>query len=390
MISFVSKKSLRSKQKNIESSANPKKVLVFGITENPGGVESVIMNYYRHIDREKVQFDFLCNTKDVAYENEIKKLGGKIYRITPRCESKIRFYKDLKKFFSEKSMEYSTIWVNVCSLANIDYLKYAKKYGISKRIIHAHNSQNMDSFFRGMLHKFDKIVLTKYATDFWSCSDDASKWFYNKKIKSSDKYLIVKNAIDINEFKYNESIRNEYRKNLDLDGKLVIGNVGRFHFQKNQIFLVKVFNELQKKEKKSVLLLVGDGEDRENIMNEVKKYQLTDNVIFLGVRNDVQNLMQAMDIFAFTSVFEGLGIVAIEAQVSGLPVIASNKVIPEEVCIDKEIFEFADLDKGEKYWAEKILKLAKKVETRRSKLDLFEEKHYSIEKEVKRVEEKLC
>ena len=156
------------------------------------------------------------------------------------------------------------------------------------------------------------------------------------------------------------------------------------------MFLIKVFNELQKKEKKSVLLLVGDGEDREDIMNKVKEYQLTDNVIFLGVRDDVQNLMQAMDVFVFPSIFEGLGIVAIEAQVSGLPVIASNKVIPEEVCIDKEIFEFVDLDKGEKYWAEKILNLAKKVDTRRSKLNLFEEKHYSIEKEVKKVEEKLC
>lgn len=367
-----------------------KKVLIFGITQNPGGVESVIMNYYRKIDRSKIQFDFLCNTETVAYEDEILSLGGKIYRITARSTNRKKYKKDMNNFFVNYAKEYSTIWVNICSLANIDYLKYAKKYGIEKRIIHAHNSQNMDSFLRGMLHRFNKISLRKYATDFWSCSDDSSTWFYNKKIKSSDKYFIVKNAIDINEFEYNESIRNEYRKKINLDGKLVIGNVGRFHFQKNQTFLVKVFNELQKKEKKSVLLLVGDGEDRKDIISEVEKYQLTDKVIFLGVRNDVQNLMQAMDIFVFPSIFEGLGIVAIEAQVSGLPVIASNKVIPEEVCIDKDIFEFVDLDKGEQYWAERILDLAKKVETRRSKLNLFEEKHYSIEKEVKKVEEKLC
>lgn len=367
-----------------------KKVLVFGITQNPGGVESVIMNYYRKIDKSKIQFDFLCNTEVVAYEDEILRLGGKIYRITARSIDRKKYKKDMDSFFDGHAKEYSAIWVNVCSLANIDYLKYAKKYGIEKRIIHAHNSQNMDSFLRGMLHRFNKICLNKYATDFWSCSDDSSIWFYNKKIQLSDKYFIVKNAIDINEFKYNESIRNEYRKKLKLDEKLVIGNVGRFHFQKNQIFLVRVFNEIQKKEKNSVLLLVGDGEDKKNIICEVEKYNLTNNVVFLGVRNDVSNLMQAMDVFAFPSVFEGLGIVAIEAQVSGLPVAASNKVIPKEVCIDKEIFEFVDLNKDAKYWAERILNLAEKVRTRKSKLNLFEENHYSIEKEIKRVEGKLC
>ena len=148
---------------------NMKRVLVFGVTENPGGVESVIMNYYRNIDRNKIQFDFLCNTKEVAYEDEIIKMGGKIYKITGRSVNRRQYMNDMEKFFSENAKKYTTIWVNVCSLANIDYLKFAKKYGIKYRIIHSHNSENMDSKLRGLLHKFNKKIIIKYATDFWAC-----------------------------------------------------------------------------------------------------------------------------------------------------------------------------------------------------------------------------
>ena len=131
-----------------------KKILVFGITDKPGGVESVIMNYYRNMDRSKLQFDFLCNTDVVAYEDEIKNLGGNIYRITARSKNLFKYRKELKEFFKKNHEKYDTVWVNICSLANIDYLKMARKYKIKNRIIHCHNSQNMDSKLRGLLHKF--------------------------------------------------------------------------------------------------------------------------------------------------------------------------------------------------------------------------------------------
>ncbi len=205
-----------SKFKN-EKPHNPEekiKVLVFGITDNPGGVESVIMNYYRNIDREKVQFDFLCNTEIVAYEEEIKKLGGKIYRVTARSKDIKKYKEDMKNFFSNHAKEYACIWVNICSLANIDYLKYAKKYGIKRRIVHSHNSQNMDSFLRGMVHRLNKILLAEYATDFWACSEDAGKWFYYDLVREENKYKIINNAIDVEEYKYNPNIREEYRRKL--------------------------------------------------------------------------------------------------------------------------------------------------------------------------------
>ena len=367
-----------------------KKILVFGITENPGGVESVIMNYYRNIDRNKIQFDFLCNTDVVAYEKEIVDLGGKIYRITARSKDRIKYKKDMKSFFQEHGKDYSAIWVNVCSLANIDYLKYAKKYGIKKRIIHAHNSQNMDSFLRGVLHRINKLFIRKYATDFWTCSEDASRWFYNKSVKKSANYFVVKNAIDLKRFKYDENVRRDYRKQLGIEDKIVFGNVGRFHFQKNQLFLLKIFEKIQKKLDNAVLVLVGDGEDREKIEEMISNLNIKNKVMLLGVRDDIANIMQSMDVFIFPSVFEGLGIVAIEAQASGLPVFASKDVIPDEVNIDNEIFEFISLENNEDFWAECIINKLPKLPNRRSKLELFENAGYNIEIESRKVESKLC
>ena len=358
------------------------------LTSN-GGVESVIMNYYRNINRNNIQFDFLCNTEQVAYEDEINKLGGRIFRVTARSKNLKEYKKDMKEFFKQNAKNYDTIWVNICSLANIDYLKYAKKYGIKRRIIHCHNSQNMDSFIRGFLHKFNKIFLRNYATDFWTCSNDASRWFYSKKMMQSNKYCVIKNAIDTKKFIFNEKVRNEYRDKLNINDKFVIGNVGRFHFQKNHPFIIKIFNEIHKQKPNSVLVLVGVGPDEDKIRKLVKEYNLEDSVKFLGSRNDVPELMQAMDIFLFPSLFEGLALVAIEAQTAGLPVFASDKVIASETKIDNTIFNFIPLDENESYWAQAILKFDNNKRQRNSNEELIKESGYDIKVEALKLEEKL-
>jgi len=230
-----------------------KRILVFGMTEVAGGVESFLMNYYRHMDRQQLQFDFLCNThQKIAYENEIIAMGGKTYHITARSDNYLIYRKELKTFFSTAGKLYDTIWVNVSSLANIDYLKMAKKYGISRRIIHSHNSMNMDSKLRGILHKRNKRNIQKYATDFWACSRQAADWFYDYSFSS--KIVIIKNAVDVKKMEYSTAKRNEKRmqlhmsfKNQDRDGMYLVGNVGRLHYQKNQIFLLDVFSEFIKK-----------------------------------------------------------------------------------------------------------------------------------------------
>lgn len=365
-----------------------KRILVFGITENPGGVESVIMNYYRNIDKSKIQFDFLCNTKDVAYQKEIISLGGKIYRITARSKNYKLYKEELEHFFKANSNKYSAIWVNVCSLANIDYLKIAQKYNIKTRIIHCHNAQNMDSSLRGLLHKFNKIFLSKYATDFWSCSKFASKFFYNSKIIKSNKYKIINNAIDLSSYIYNEKIRKNYRDELQINDKTVVyGNVGRMHFQKNQKFLLKIFMEILKKQNNAVLLLIGDGEDRKELEKIVKDNKISNKVRFLGVRNDVNKLLQAMDVFLFPSLFEGLPVALIEAQASGLLVVASSDNITDEVRIDKERFLFISLAKDASEWSDEIIKLENKNIKRENNFELMSNNGFDIVKQSKLLEE---
>ena len=361
-----------------------KKVLVFGITDNPGGVESVIMNYYRNIDRKKIQFDFLCNTEVVAYEDEIKKLGGTIYRITARSKNRKKYKTELDAFFQAHSNEYSTIWVNVCSLANIDYLKYAKKYGIKNRIIHSHNSQNMDSILRGILHKINKLLIEKYATDFWSCGEEAGRWFYNKRIMTGNKYLLVNNAIDAKKFEYNEKIREDYRNQMGLNDKVVFGSIGRFHFQKNQTFVIKVFNEILKEKKNAVLLLIGQGEDEEKIKQMVKDLDIEKNVKFLGIRDDVDKIMQAMDVLLFPSRFEGLPLVLVEAEASKLLIFASD-IITKKVKFNNRMI-YLSLDKDEKYWCEKVMNNINKIELRKSNISDIDENNFNIINETVKIE----
>ena len=363
-----------------------KKVLVFGITDNPGGVESVIMNYYRNIDRKNIQFDFLCNTEKVAYSDEIEKLGGTIYRVTARSVDRKKFNTELDNFFKEHSKEYIAIWVNVCSLANIDYLKYAKKYGISKRIIHCHNSQNMDTIARNVLHFINRTRIDKYATDFWTCNKRSNLFFYGKRIMKKHNIIEINNAIDSSVFKFNEKVRKQYRKEMNLENKFVIGNVGRLHFQKNQLFLLDVFYAIHKKEPTAVLLLVGDGEDKEKIISKIDDLGLKDCVRLLGVRNDVNNLMCAMDLFLFPSLFEGLGIVLLEAQACGLPVVAATDDIPNIVKMTDN-FKFLPLKLPIEKWANKALEF-KNIE-RNTKNSFLKENNFDIKYEAKKLEEKI-
>ncbi len=293
----------------------------------------------------------------------------------------------MKDFFDKHAKEYDTIWENVSSLANIDYLKYAKKYGIKRRIIHCHNSQNMDSFLRGLLHRFNKPFISKYATDFWSCSNEASSWFYSKKIIDSDKYLLVHNAIDTDKFRFNKTVRDEYKKQLGLENKLVIGNIGRFHFQKNHPFIIKVFNEIYKQNKDSELLLIGTGPDEDAIKQTVKELDLENCVRFLGARDDVPNLMQVMDVFLFPSVFEGLPVVLVEAQTAGLKIYTSKGKITDEVILDKENVKFISLEDGEIEWSKQILEENVNPGNRLERYKLVQDAGYDIKIEAKKLEE---
>lgn len=361
------------------------KVLVFGMTENPGGVESFLLNYYRRIDREKIQFDFLCNSYDpVAYEDELLELGGHTFHFPARSKSPKEFRSKLEDFFRNHAKEYQAIWVNVCSLANIDYLKMARKYGIPKRIIHSHNSQNMDSKLRGMLHKWNKKQIHKYATDFWACGEDAAKWFYNDDLLPDVK--IIHNAIDVERMAYTDGLREKYREQLKCGDNFVIGNVGRLHFQKNQMFLLDVFREILNQDPDAQLVLVGQGEDEQMLKEKADTLKVTSNIHFAGVQYDIPGWLSAFDLFLFPSVFEGLGIAGLEAEANGIPVLASAKVIPDEVKLN-ENFVFYSLDESAKEWAQKALemKALARLDMKMVK-ENFVKNGYDISTEVKKLE----
>ena len=244
------------------------KVLVFGMTDNPGGMESCVMNYYRNIDWSDVQFDFLCNWENMVYADEVTAKGSKIYTIPQKSKDYKAYKKALDDFFKAHKGEYDVFWYNTCTLTNIDYLVYAKKYGIKKRIIHAHNSGNETSKLRGIFHYLNKTRLSQYATDYWSCSMVASEYFYNENIINSPKHHIINNAIQTKDYAFDEAVRNEIRKEYKLEDKYVIGHVGRFQYQKNHEFLVDVFNEYLKLDNKAVLMLVGGRYGERNSFKE--------------------------------------------------------------------------------------------------------------------------
>lgn len=331
------------------------RILVFGMTENPGGVESVIMNYYRNIDRTKIQFDFLCNSYEkIAYEDEILKLGGKTIHFPARSKDYFGYKRKLERFFKEHAKEYAAIWVNVCSLANIDYLKIAKKYGIKKRIIHSHNSQNMDGKLRGYLHQHNKKHIDTYATDFWACSEDAAKWFYDEPILK--KCVLIHNAIDVDKMKFDPAARQKIRSQLGWEDCYILGNIGRLHFQKNQSFILDVFAELIQEKPDARLVLVGQGEDEEMLKDKISKLCIGDKVYMAGLQSNPSEWLSAFDLFFFPSLFEGLSVVAMEAQANGVPVLASKGVIPSEVVINKN-FMLYDLKDGAEEWSRRILSM---------------------------------
>ena len=361
------------------------KVLVFGMTENPGGVESFLLNYYRRIDRTKIQFDFLCNSYDlVAHESELISLGGHTFHFPARSKSPREYRNKLEDFFREHAKEYQAIWENVSSLANIDYLKMAKKYGIPKRIIHSHNSQNMDNKLRGILHKWNKKQIKKYATDFWACSEDAAKWFYTEDILPNA--VIIHNAIDVECMAYDEQKREEYRHQLKCEDKFVVGNVGRLHFQKNQSFLLDIFYEILKKDAKAELVLVGQGEDEKMLKDKAKELKISDHVHFVGIQYDIPGWLSMFDLFLFPSAFEGLGIAGLEAESNGIPVLASASVIPEEVKMNRN-FIFYSLDKPAEKWAQQALDMRTMPRLGMDEVkENFVKNGYDISTEVKKME----
>jgi len=282
------------------------------------------MNLYRAVDRSIIQFDFIVHSeKKGEFNDEIEQLGGKIYVCPIFKGHNIFQYKLWLETFFREHKEYRILHSHIRSCASL-YIPVAKKHGL-KTIIHSHSTSNGKGF-KSLAKKILQYPLRYQADYLVACSKEAGEWLFGKAYLRRGKYMIIPNAVDVKKFSLNENVRNDYRKQLGVEGKIVFGNVGRFHESKNHMFLLDVFSEIHRRNGNTVLMLVGDGYLRSVIENRIHQLGLDNSVILTGTRSDVPNLMQAMDVFLLPSLWEGLPVTLVEAQAAGLPCLVSDTI----------------------------------------------------------------
>jgi len=357
----------------------PLRVLHVAVNMNRGGAETLIMNLYRNLNRSKVQFDFLtCKPGD--FDDEIIKMGGKIHRIPYISDiGHFKYIQGLRKFFSAHS--YKIIHSHLDKMSGI-VLREAKKAGIPVRISHSHNTKSEGGIAARTYKWLAGNYIIPSATTFFACSNEAAKWLFTKK---SNNARILKNGIEYNKFSFSEDIRKQVRNELAIENNtFVIGHVGRFNYQKNHLFLLDIFAEFLKVQENAILLLMGDGELRTTIENKVHLLRLEKNVRFLGVRSDIERILQGIDLFIFPSLHEGLPVSLIEAQGAGLPCIISDQ-ISREVDLGMKLIEYAPLnDIG--FWIEKMKETASKRTSRKLSYDSLINCGYDIRNTAKEIE----
>lgn len=314
-----------------------------------GGTEALLMSMLRTVDKTQFQFDFVEQTEDICdYDEEITELGSRIYRCPQISPTSLGVYRKWWKDFFREHPEYRIIHGHSRGSAPI-YLKEAKKAG-RITIAHCHNNSHGRGL-KGMIRYVWQLPLRNIADYNFACSYDSGISQFGKKRK----FEIIKNGIQTERYLWNPETRERVRKNFGFTDHFVVGNVARFVEQKNHTFLLDVFYELQKLCPEARLLLVGEGPLEQSVRQKAAALGILEKILFAGVRPDVHELMQAMDVFVLPSIFEGLGIVNIEAQAASLPCFVSDKVIPPEVDIT-EYMHHISLQASPKVWAETILR----------------------------------
>lgn len=327
--------------------SEPIRILQVVTHMNRGGLETMLMNYYRHTDRSRVQFDFLVHRSERAdYDDEIEAMGGTIWRL-PRLIPWSRSYlRTLDAFFADHP-EYRVVHVHQDCLSGV-ILHAAQKAGVPVRIAHSHSS-GQDRDWKYPIKLFYMRQIPRYATELFACGQKAGEWMFR-----GAPFTVVNNAIDTAAYRYDPAVSLRMRRELGIEGASpVIGHVGRFSYPKNHAFLLEVFAAVRKKKPNARLLLVGDGELRPHIEEKIAALGLQEYVILTGVRSDVPALLQAMDVFVFPSHYEGLPVTLVEAQAAGLPCFISDGVSDE--CRMTENVCRLSLDTSAEQWAEQIL-----------------------------------
>ena len=364
-----------------------KRILVCGLVPDIGGLEKIVVDFYNHIDTSEFELEFLLQgPKDVDFSEHFKKLCRNkiVFHRIPKLRPHIKqALKEWDIFFKENAHRYDILWSNQNALSHLEFLKLAKKYGIEKRIVHAHCAQA--EHFHRIIHPINRLFVGKYATDFWACGTEALNHFYHGKER--EKALVIHNAIEVEKFLYNQEMQAQLRKEYGIpEDCLVVGQVSRlYEKQKNQSFCVKVFSEIVKKEPNSRLVFIGRG-DTSFLLNLAEQYGVADKVIFTGLKTNVGEMLNLLDVFFFPSNFEGLPIVLIEAQANGLPVVTASH-LP-----DAKILENFDnqlsLTNSLEEWADKILSVRYSRELDNEKVkNQIVEADYEIESATRNLEE---
>lgn len=360
-----------------------KKIRIAYLTKDMpvNGISTVIMNYCRHLEKEKYEITIFSGPPIVEqYKEECEKLGIRIIETPPKKGGNpLKYYFFLLKQLNRKKYDIIHIHGNSATITMELFITWIK--GIKHRIGHCHNTQ-CDSL---KIHKTLKPILKKLYTYGFSCSKEAGEWMFGNKA-----FEVLPNGFITEKFKFNKNNRTKIRKKLNVEDKFVIGHVGMFNEQKNHPFILSVFEEIAKEHDKAVLLLVGTGPNYEKIQDLINNHPYNERIICYGVTDQISEVYDAMDLFFFPSKFEGLGIVLLEAQIKGLPCVASD-VIPKEVVLNEKMIDFLSLNSNVKVWSKKILSKAQELNNNRDKVyneNEYNIKRYEIKENVKTLEKR--
>lgn len=364
------------------------RVLQVGMTRNLGGIETYLIEQFRHLDKTKIDYDFVNITGEysICYEDEILASGSKIFKVVSRHKNPLLHYWQWFNILSQNKGVYDVIVLNTNSLEYVFPLVLGKIFGIPVRVIHSHNSgfENKQGLARRLLVGMNKKLLAWSVNLRFACSQFAGQWMFK-----DNPYHVIYNAIDIHKYDADLIVREETRNALGLHTELTLLHIGRFSYQKNQSFLLDIFKEVYAIQPNSVLLLVGDTTEESEFLTEVKRkikeYGLVNAVRLLGRRDDVNKIMQAADVLVMPSFFEGLTVVGIEAQASDLPLLLSDTVTKELGLLPST--QFISLEAGPTAWAKAIVN--SKQHNRQSRYEELKIAGYDIGNETERVEKLL-
>lgn len=321
------------------------KILYVGVSNNLGGIETFVINTFRQIEHRDIQVDFLKYSSSICFEDEIIKNGSKTFQLSARGLHFFKHYLELIKFF-RKNKGYDIVHYHLNTASCIAALVVAKIYGI-KTIAHSHNEYKGNSFVSSFLHKLNKKILPLFTDGYLACSDLAGRDMFGKR-----RFTIVNNGIDTLNFAYDEDVRSCVRSEFNIKNEVLVGHIGAFKYQKNHAFLIDIFSEYHKINPNSKLMLVGDGDLRLEIEAKVVSLELSKYVIFTGLRYDISSLLQAMDLFLLPSYYEGLPIVTVEAQSSGLQLFITD-VISSQTQLTN-LIHYLSIKQSSQEWAEII------------------------------------